>query len=188
MSANLLVDLGNTAYSQNSFISTGFFAASGALPGAIIADMLHADTFTNLIVFGTLTGSAPNSGQLRIGVQTSDTTNSGDFTDPTSGLSQFPTVFQSGGFIFINSGSVGSPAAGQTGVLGAFTSGQACQSGFIVFAGFQRPHRYARTFIPAPGSFDFFQGPLGGGFVAQLKTTGSGGGFTLAPSSGVVNV
>ena len=185
MSANLIVDIGNTCYAYRSLVTTAAFWQSGIIVGDVV-DMLHANTFTNLALFGALTGNNPNSGQIRVGVQTADTTNSGDFTDPTSGMAAFPTVFESGGIVRLNSGSVGVPA-GQQGTFGAFISGHAIQSGFTEFAGFQRPGRYARI-ISVSGPLDFYQGPLILAFVSQLKTTGSGGGFTLAPSSGVVNV
>ena len=185
MSAGYVVDLGNSAISLESNNNL-IFSASGTNVGKT-CDLLQANTFTNLYVAGI---SQYPSGQLQIRVQTSDTDVSGDFTDPTSGLAAFPTVFQSGGIVFLNSGggtTAAAPAASfqQGGVFGAFTSGQGIFSGIIAFAGFQRPHRFVRTLVLS-GGFMQFTGSIG--FVAQAKTTGSGGGVTFQPTSGVVNV
>lgn len=190
-SANLIVDIGGTAQTMITLAAGGggigvmsgqvgiasglVYAASGGIIGQTI-DMLNSDTFCNLMVAGQ---SLNTSGQLRIAVQTSDTDTSGLYTDPTSGLAQLPTYFSSGGILILNSGGVGS------GVLNNGVSGQAMQSGFLQFAAFQRPGRYARANVV---SGDFYFGPLTLAFVAQLHTTGSGGGFSYSPSSGVVNV
>lgn len=176
MSASLLVDLGNTVQMFNSInaatAGSGIaYATSGALVGQPM-DGLACNTFCNLVVAGT---AVFGSGQLRVRIQTSDTDTSGSYTDPTSGLAQMPTPFSSGGVLIINSGALGG------GVLGAFTSGQAVQSGFVTAAGFQRPHRYARAIVM---SGDFYAGPLMVGFMSQLKVTGSGGGSTQSPGSG----
>lgn len=165
MSANLVVDIGNTCQATLSIVAAsggGPFSASGAAIGGAV-DLINANTFCNLAIAAGLT----QSGQLRVGVQTSDTNVSGSFTDPTSGLAQLPTSFQSGGLIWLNSG------------------GANLQSGQLVFAGFQRPGRYARAVVL---SGDFFNGPLEVGFVSQLKVTGSGGGYSYSPLSGSVNV
>ena len=184
MSANLIVDLGNTTLSYPSLNgnqnqaavvpTSGYFGGmSGVVVGQSV-DLLHANTFCNVYVAGCAVNI---SGALIIGIQTSDTDVSGNFTDPTSGLAQLPTVVQSGGNIWINSGSNG-------GIYGSGTSGQFVQSGFCAFAGFQRVGRFARLLFNS----GFFIGPLQAGFISQLKTTGSGGGFTYAPTSGTVNV
>lgn len=162
MSANLIVDLGNSAQLTPSIVNVNAFPCSGAIIGNTV-DLLQADTYCNLIIAGGLS----QSGQLRIQVQTSDATTSGSFTDPTSGLTQLPTSFSSGGVYFINSGS------------------SALQSGFYRSPAFQRPHRYARAIAM---SGDFWQSTLTAGFVSQLRTTGSGGGFVYSPSSGTVSV
>lgn len=179
-SANLVVDLGNTAYIYPSLtFSGGCWVQSGV--GALIGngcDLLYANTFCNLHVVGQ---GIFGSGQLRVAIQTSDTDVSGSYTDPTSGLAQFPTSFSSGGILTLNSGSLGG------GTFGAGVSGQFIQSGFSVAAGFQRPFRYARANVLS-GSSDFFVGPLSVSFVSQLKTTGSGGGFTYSPTSGTPSV
>lgn len=190
-SANLIVDIGNTAQFQPTILPGGggigvtsgqigivsgiIMVASGGIVGQSV-DMLHSDTFCNLMVAGQALNT---SGQLRIAVQTSDSDTSGNYTDPTSGLAVMPTSFQSGGILWLNSGGAGS------GTIGGGISGNAMQSGFVQFAAFQRPGRFARA-VALSG--DFFVGPLMVGFVAQNKTTGSGGGYTLAPSSGTVNV
>lgn len=181
-SANLVVDLGGAADSHFSIGIGGagsglIYAASGAVVG-LIADMLNSDTYCNLSLAGT---AVFTSGQLRVAVQTSDTTTSGDFYNPTSGLAaaDLPTVFASGGIVWLNSGQAGG------GVFGAQVSGQSIQSGFMAFAGFQRNRRYARAIVM---SGDFYAGTLTAAFVSQRKTTGSGGGFSFSPSSGSVNV
>lgn len=180
MSASYMVDVGGTCVSLPTLNVSGnvwLLSGSSAVIGTSV-DLLHANSFCNLHAIGqAFTGS----GQLRIAVQCSDTDTSGTYTDPTSGLPQMPTSFSSGGVLIINSGSLGG------GVLGAQTSGQFVQSGFDVFAGFQRPQRFARAFLIS-GTTDFFTGPLAVGFVSQLKITGSGGGFSMQPSSGVVSV
>lgn len=181
-SANLTVDLGNTTQQANSLSSFSSLsgvqnclcAASGGIIGQSV-DMLHSDTFCNMLI----TGVGGSSGQLRIAVQTSDSDTSGTYTDPTSGLAQLPTVFQSGGIVWLNSGGTGN------GLYGAFVSGQAISSGFCASAAFQRPGRFVRANLV---SGDFFAGPLEVNFLSQFKTTGSGGGFTYQPTSGTVNV
>lgn len=186
MSASYLVDLGNTTGPQFAASAGNYFAASGANVSNIV-DMLNYNSFTNLVITGFW--QYP-SGELRVQVQTSDDTVSGNFTDPTSGLSQMPTSFASGGQLFFNSGggtTATAPAASfvQGGIFGPFVSGQCVFSGFVGAAGFQRPHRYVRSIVISGG----FVNMLGGfAFIAQSKTTGSGGGFSLAPSSGSVSV
>lgn len=177
MSANLIVDIGGAAQLANTIgVGSGnTFAASGATIGQSI-DLINANTYCNLVAMGNYTFG---SGQLRIAVQTADADTSGLYTDPTSGMPVFPAPFQSGGLIILNSGGVGN------GLFGTFVSGQSALSGFAVAAAFQRPQRFARANVL---SGDFYAGNLTVGFISQLKTTGSGGGFTYAPTSGVVNV
>jgi hypothetical protein len=136
--------------------------------------MLNSDTFCNLQVTGNT-----QSGQLRIQIQTSDTDVSGLYTDPTSGLAQLPTVFASGGILWLNSGGTGG------GTLGAFISGHSMYSGFCESAAFQRPQRFVRAIMM---SGDWFGGPLQANFLSQYKTTGSGGGYSPSPTSGLVSV
>lgn len=190
MSANLVVDLGNTTQMSRSLpdpaggadvgmaITSGgcVSALSGVQVGAII-DMLHSDTFCNVWVQGQSLGSGP----LLVGVQTSDSTTSGTFTDPTSGLARLPAPFVSGGWLVIGSGPA---TATNLGIFGSGTSGSIIQSGFACAAGFQRPHRYARLLT---GS-GFFDGPMAAGFISQMKTTGSGGGYSYSPGSGTISV
>jgi hypothetical protein len=151
------------------------YAASGAVIGEIV-DLKNANAFCNLFAAGR---PVFTSGQLRLQIQTADATTSGSFTDPTSGLTNFPGHFASGGLLWLNSGQAGS------GLLGGGVSGQNMQSGFFVFQGFQRVGRYARVNVI---SGDFYAGTLTAGFVSQLKTTGSGHGFAYSPGSGSVSV
>ncbi len=147
--------------------------ASGAVIGASV-DMLNSDTYCQLVVMGSM-----SSGQLRVQVQNSDSDVSGTYTDPTSGLAQLPGTFQSGGILWINSGGLLGGTIGTTG----FVSGQSVNSGFLVAQPFQRTARFARANLL---SGDF--GCASVGFISNLKTTGSGGGFSFSPGSGVVNV
>lgn len=166
MSANLVVDLNAGVLEAVSIAPAsgngGGLPASGAIIGNPV-DMITAGTFTNVLI----AAGQSQSGALRVAVQTSDSTISGTFTDPTSGLAQLPTWFQSGGLIYINSG------------------GANLASGNFYVAGFQNPNRYARAIIL---SGDFYNGPTSVGFINNYKVTGSGGGYTLSPSSGAVNV
>ena len=167
MAAFLIGDFFNAAQALPSIVGdpvasgVGPNPCSGAIIGAAV-DMLLSDTYTSLFVAGGRT----LSGLMRVGIQTSDATTSGSFTDPTSGLAALPGAFQSGGLLWINSGG------------GLF-------SGFLTGASFQRPHRYARAVVL---SGDFYSAPMQIGFFAQLRTTGSGQGFTYSPSSGTINV
>lgn len=178
MSANLLVDLGGTALSRTTIVSnvlSGVFPCSGAIVGVGV-DLNNANTYCNLTVAGV-----SQSGRLQVAVQCSDTDVSGSYTDPTSGLAQLPTSFASGGVFVLNSGLGNTPE----GV--AFTSGmQSIASGFYSAAAFQRTGRFARAILL---SGDFFAGGVSVGFVSQLRTTGSGGGFSWQPQTpGNVNV
>ncbi|MDE2098079.1 MAG: hypothetical protein KGL39_12570 [Patescibacteria group bacterium] len=179
MSANLIVDLGNTAIFQPSLISGNGVSGqvcgmSGVYVGQSV-DFLHANTMCNVYITGN---PALSSGNLIIGVQCSDSDTSGNYTDPTSGVAQLPSVFLSGGNVWINSGSTG--GIYQSGGY----SGSFFQSGFIAFASFQRTQRFARLLFNS----GFYIGPLTAGFISQAKTTGSGGGFSFSPGSGSVSV
>ena len=177
MSASYLVDLKGSADLDLSLtspagVSAYLAPASGIIIGGII-DFIHANSFTNLLV----AAGQSNSGTFRLGVQTSDTTNSGDFVAPYSGSAYLPTAFTSG--MVLTFGST------------------AYNSGFIDSAAFQAPARYGRINLLAETT-DQWQGALLAGFVRQYKTTGSGGGFTQSPQlaastarvgiGGVINV
>ncbi len=99
MSAGLIVDLNSdalTKLSVNPNVGVGSTPASGPIIGEIV-DLLHANTYMNFGAFGGWLAS----GTTKVQVQTSPTTNSGDFTDPTSGLvdGQFPSNVTSGGIL-----------------------------------------------------------------------------------------
>jgi len=181
VSASYLVDLNNTTQQGASLFSTPILSgacvcpSSGAQIGLTI-DMINSDSYCNLFA-----GGVSASGQLRLQVQCSDSDVSGNFTDPTSGLAQFPTAFASGGILWINSGGAGN------GVLGGFASGQCIASGWFGGAAFVRTGRFARVNALNEGAAQY-GGALVAGFVSQLKTTGSGGGFSYQPSSGSVSV
>lgn len=184
MSANLVVDLRNTT-SYWASIAQRTIAASGVGTGVVvgkIVDLLHANTFTQVYA----AGNDFSSGEVRILLQTSDATTSGSFTDPTSGLpaGAFPPGIHSGGVFLLNSGLWQSG-----GQLGASVSGVSrFASGGLEFGAFLRPHRYARlVLLSGTGNGIAFQSgaTLTAGFVANLKTTGSGAGFTQSPASGV---
>lgn len=178
MSANLLIDLnatGDYAISIASATGVGSTPASGVIIGAI-TDMINANTFCNVFVAGGAT-----SGPLGIQVQCSDTTTSGSFTDPTSGLLQMPTNFSSGGILWVNSGLW---ASGNQPLSPAVDNAPIFCSGGVMFGAFQRPQRYARL-IALSGTFT---ANVMAGFISNLKMTGSGGGYSLSPSSGSVSV
>mgnify|MGYP001567935769 CR=1 FL=1 len=173
MSANLVVDLGNTTQTGNivsidahNYGDSGIQSASGIQFGNII-DMIHADTYCNLNVVGR---RVVGSGQLRVQGQVSPTTASGDFYDWTSGRSVLPGAFTSGGILTIGGTSGG--------LLGPAVSGQNIQSGFSVSQGFIRTDRYVRAMTLADVGF---AGPIHAQFISQLKVTGSGGGTTQSP-------
>lgn len=181
MSASLLVDLFSTCQAGVSIQGTPVLSGALVAPcsGAIIGQgifMGNADTLCNLFVAGV---SA--SGQLRVQVQCADSDVSGSYTDPTSGVpaGSLPSSFSSGGLLWINSGGL------LGGLLGAQISGQALASGFCTGASFIRTGTFVRANLL---SGDFCAGPLTVGFFSQLRTVGSGGGFTLNPTSGTVNV
>lgn len=161
---------GPIAISSGGVISS----LSGVMIGDII-DLVNANAATQVFVAGRSLGSGP----LMIGVQTSDATTSGSFTDPTSGLAALPSVFQSGGYLVIGSGGW-TGATDPGGIYGSGMSGSMALSGFLAFGGFQRPHRYARLFLGS-GFMDW--AACQAGFVAQLKTQGSGPGFAWSPQS-----
>jgi hypothetical protein len=243
MSANLIVDVTNTAnYEVSAFANTNNL--SGATTIGQIVDLLNSDTYCNLFVV------APGvSGVIQVQVQCTNQLNdagsgsfwsgggfpvSGAFTDPTSGLPQLPTVFQSGGNVYFNSGVYqlpgggfpptsggniqplvgGYPAGsvpfgltpiynaqggaypipvlsggGTGGTSGGVLSGffPVFASGGIGFAAFQRTGRWARANIITT-ALTAVSGtattPIFAGFISQLDTTGSGGGFSWLPQSG----
>lgn len=178
MSANTLVDLGNSTQqglSISAINGVGGTPASGELVGGIV-DMLHANNYTNLVVVG-----GPTSGLLSIQVQVSDQTTSGSFTDPMSGLAVFPGAFLSGAILIVNSGL---QVSGSPNLPGVNNAPLFC-SGGVEAEGFQRTARYVRARALSGGSFD---APMSALFVSNLKTTGSGNGFTYSPTSGTVNV
>lgn len=174
MSANLVVDLANTVDAPTSLrVISGDSTVIGA-----VCDMLFANTYTNVWVTGL------GSGPLPILIQTSDTTASGDFTDPTSGVAQMPVNIVSGGIFWANSGLYGSGASSPAAPI---DSAPVFCSGGIQFGAFQRPGRYARL-ICTSGNASLTSVPFNAGFAGQKKTTGSGAGFSYQPGSGTVNV
>jgi hypothetical protein len=185
MSASLLVDLGATTQQFTTIKPVGagsgiVYPASGAIIGDIVA-MPNANTYCNVQIVGIPVFS---SGTVRVQVQTSDDTTSGNFTDPTSGIpaDSLPTWLKSGGIFQINPSTLGSGA----GVIqSGGASGNFFLSGFAVAGAFLRPHTNARANIL---SGDFFAGSLSVTFISQLRTDGSGGGFTYSPGSGSINV
>lgn len=192
MSANLVIDIGGSCVTQLSLPAAGVAADYGlavtsggaisSLSGVLVGDtidLLHADAACNVFACGRGFGSGP----LLIGIQTADVTTSGSFTDPTSGLAAAdrPRGVSSGGFVIIGSGAATDVLLG---VFGSGVSGQVIQSGFAAFVRFERPHRYARLIV---GS-GFYDGTLLAGFVSQARPVGSGGGFSMSPSSGSVTV
>lgn len=181
MSANTIVDLGNSAdIACNLRVVSGTDDTIGP-----VIDMLGAAGYTGVWVAGF------GATALEVRIQTSDATTSGSFTDPTSGLpvSAFPVggKIVSGGIFWANSGAYlsgySSPAAPVAGAT-LFASGG------MDIACFQRPHRYARLWVTS-GNASITNVPFQAGFICQKRLTGASGtagGFSYAPSSGVVSV
>lgn len=172
MSANLVVDLGQTC---RQAVSVYAAATSGSTVGEPV-DLLFENTYCNVFVAG-----GPSSGQAHFRVQTTDSL-SGTWTDPTIGIPQsaLPALIGSGGTLLVNSGLRASGTFGLP--FGAPLSGSTRHaSGGVTFAAFLRPHRYARLHLMS-GSYTNF---MTAGFVTNLKTTGSGGGQTFSPGSGL---
>jgi hypothetical protein len=170
VSANLVVDLSATVDCRPSVVvGSGVNKVIGQ-----VVDLLHADTYCNVYVAGGF-----GSGAIEVWVQTSDSTASGTFTDPTSGLAAFPTKVGSGGVLFVNSGLFSS---GNQSLSAPVDSAPVFCSGGTDFGAFQRPHRYARLILNSGP----FPNAIVAGFISQKRTVGSGGGFTLNPTSGVV--
>lgn len=178
MSANLVVDLRNTT---DRAVSLAVTSGTDTTVGAVV-DLLNANTWCNVFVNGR------NSGPLPIFIQTSDSTTSGSFTDPTSGLptSVFPIngAIVSGGIFWANSGLY---ASGNSSPAAPVNNAPLFCSGGTDYAAFQRPHRYARL-ICTSGNASLASVPFTAGFVSQKKVTGSGAGFSLLPGSGSVSV
>lgn len=179
MSASLLVDLRNTCDYRPS-VSVG--SGSNLIVGEIV-DLMYANTYTNVFVAG-----GPASGPIELRIQTSDTTTSGSFTDPTSGFSAntFPVSesIVSGGILWANSGLW---ASGISSLSAPVNNAPLFCSGGVQFGAFLRPHRYARLLWNS-GAFPNY---ATAGFLGNKKTTGSGGGFDTNPqnvSGNVVNV
>ena len=175
MSANLIVDIGNTCEYRTS-VSVG--SGSDLVVGQIV-DLQNADTNCQVWVAGGLGGS----GVVEVRVQTAEATTSGSFTDPTSGLAanDRPGFFSSGGAFFANSGLHGS---GNSFLSSVVNNAPFFCSGGIQFTHFQRPHRYARLILVS----GVYPATITAGFLSNKLTTGSGGGFTYAPGSGTVSV
>ena len=176
MSANLVVDIGNTCdYRPSVAVGSGSDLTVG-----VIVDLMHANTYTNIFVAG-----AAGSGAIELRVQTSDSLTSGSFTDPTSGhpAGTFPISERivSGGVFWANSGLW---TSGGVSLTAPVNNAPLFCSGGTMFGAFQRPHRYARLLYNS-GAFPNF---LTAGFIGNKRTTGSGGGFTYNPTSGTVNV
>jgi hypothetical protein len=174
-SANLVVDLAATTdYRPSLILGSGGGSAVGE-----IVDLLNANTYTN--VFATL---GAGSGSVSLAIQTSDSTTSGTFTDPTSGLARIPQFLCSGGVFVVNSGLW---VSGNRSLSAPVNNAPLACSGAVQFAAFLRPDlagRYARMVVLSGATL----GALNTGFIGNKKTTGSGGGFTFSPQTGTVNV
>lgn len=172
MSANLVVDIGSTCDFR---VSTIQGSGANLIVGEIV-DLLHADTACNIFVAGGV-----GSGAVQLRVQTSDGLTSGSFTDPTSGMVDFPGGLTSGTILTVNSGL---PSSGAQSRGSPVDAAPFFCSGGVDFGYFVRPGRYARLIQVS----SVFPNPVIAGFVSQKRTTGSGGGFTFNPGSGSVNV
>ena len=164
MSANYVVDLNATTLHQVSVGGDPGVAqsVSSGLQNGNQVDAMHANTFTNVFV---AIGDGADGNAFDVQIQTTATSGA-SWSDPTSGLTQFPDNFQSGGIMHVNSGGT-------------------LSGGGIQFGAFLSPHRYKRLLILSGSSADCH---AIGGFISQKKTVGSGGGFTFLPGSGTVSV
>ena len=175
--ASLLIDYQNTTQHQTSIaLATGVgnVPASGVLVGQIV-DLVNADANCQMIVTG-----GPTSGPVFVKVQGADYSSgnqvlSGNFTDPTSGFSVFPSQFLSGGRLCVNSGLWGSGFGSVVNNAPQFCSGGQ-QAG-----SFQRVNRFVRAIAESGLSFDQ---PIMVNFTSQLIRTDSGNGYTNLPLSG----
>lgn len=183
------VDLSNS----DSFCNV--YVAAGACSGPLLVAIQTAPGPYDI----PLTGNAFSGNIFSGGAPAS-----GNFTDPTSGLVQLPTWVSSGGILIVNSGLYTTPgilgASGQKvnnytqgtipfgpnpiqnamGGIGFVASGTlpVFASGGMAIGGFQRNYQYARlVWLSGSTSVPYLQA----GFIAQLMTTGSGGGFSQQP-------
>lgn len=175
---NHIVDIANTT---DFGVSVQSFSGTDDAIGRIV-DLANAHINTN--VFVNVVGGL--SGVLPIRLQTSDLTTSGSFTDPTSGLPAFPVQgrVSSGGVFWANSGLY---ASGNSTPYALAADAPLFCSGGTAWASFQRPHRYARAILTS-GTAAIAAAIVTVGFMGQKIGGVSGGGFTLAPSSGTINV
>jgi hypothetical protein len=179
MSASYVVDLANTT---NYKVSLQVQSGQNRTVGQIV-DLLDANTYTQVFCAGW------NSGPVPLHIQTSDSLTSGSFTDPTSGLPAGltgPVNVVSGGIFWANSGVGWGSGVGPY-FAPAGSGAPLFASGGLAFGAFQRPHRYARLIYDS-GNASIASVPVLAGFMGQLKTTASGGGFSFSPTSGPVNV
>lgn len=159
MSANLIVDVANTAlFGVSLSQATGVASPASGVQIGMPIDMEHANTNTQ--IWATLGANA--SGPCQVAVQTANVTTSGSFTDPTSGLAQMPDGLLSGGLLWVGSG--GNPL-----------------SGTMTWGSFQRPHKYARLVCLSGSQTNAI---LTAGLLGQLRTTTSGGWYSYSPGSG----
>ena len=177
--SSLLIDLENTTTQYASIAlatAVGNVPASGVIVGQIV-DLVHADANCQLQVTG-----GPDANAFFVKVQGADLSSgnqvlSGNFTDPTSGFSVFPSQFLSGGRLCVNSGTLGSG-----GPQGTFVNGAApfC-SGGVFGCSFQRINRYVRAVVES-GSANVQLNTCT--FISQTIATTSGGGYSNLPMSG----
>lgn len=172
MSASNVVDLNPTTLFGTSIgpaAGVGSTPASGTIIGQGL-DFTMANGYCNVWAVG-----GPSlSGAFRVAVQCAGSNTSGSYTDPTSGLSQFPSNLISGGILVCNSGvnvSGNNSLSGGSSDLGAFLrpAGQPWVRAMVL-------------------SGDQANAPVTVGFIEQALITGSGVGFSYLPSSGVINV
>lgn len=227
-----IISVPNAVYASGAFPGSAIVVGiSGAPIVGQWVDMKNTDTYCNLwAVVGTNAGptsggaSGGVSGAILIAVQTAEglfdvplgndafsgnifsggAPMSGNFSDPTSGLAQFPTTLSSGGVWILNSGL--SVVPGQVGASGQLVNGYTqgtlpfgpnpvwqgqngpafpgsgawpeMYSGGVAYAAFQRNFRYCRLVLLS-GSVP--TGYIAAGFIANLMTTGSGGGTVQQP-------
>lgn len=194
----LPIDLKNS----NTFCNVFAAAGAGSGPVAILiqtADAVASGLFTSgagLPLSGSFTDptSGLDASTLPPNINSGGILwiNSGLYTMPGGGINPI----ESGQSYLVNGFPPGTTPQGVHPIqhgqgAGGFnaTSGAAPifgSGGGVAFGAFLRPHRWARLIRLSGGSLP--GASLIAGFVSQLKTTGSGGGYNYSPTSGSVLV
>lgn len=176
MGAGLVIDLNGQV---DRFPSICNVSGGAAVVVGQIVDLANADTYCNVY----LAAGGGISGVIPLTVQTSDSTTSGSFTVPQSGLAAAPQSITGEGFTLSGVwwGNSGLYASGNISPFNSVVdNAPALCSGGIQFASFQRNARYARLVAFSGNDYSIYNA----GFISQKRTAGSGYGYTWNPQSG----